>query len=227
MLRQVVFHIGQPKTGTSYIQSHLAQNRNKLREFGIYYPVTISSNKKLYKTFESHHLLTYSLAGWEPFNLFSPELFMSDTKSICKKENMHTMLLSAENVYWLPTSVLLTESTSDDEFWDKKESYINSIKKYLKDFDVKIVLYIRRQDQWLESWYNQQIKNGFHVKPDLDEFVNNHRPLLQYDKMADLWSRYFGKDNTIIRVYEKEKLKKGLLHDFCETIGLFHEDDIL
>ena len=99
MLKKVILHIGSPKTGTSIIQSHLCQNRLALKEKGFFYPITISSDESLYRTFESHHLLTYSWADWEPFNKFDSNAFWERTCQSAEEHKLHTLLLSAENAY--------------------------------------------------------------------------------------------------------------------------------
>lgn len=44
MTRRVFLHVGAPKTGTSYLQATLAENRELLREHGLDYPATTSGS---------------------------------------------------------------------------------------------------------------------------------------------------------------------------------------
>jgi len=41
-----------------------------------------------------------------------------------------------------------------------------------------------------------------------------------YYNLLDSWKQVFGQENLIVRVYEKEQLTNGLLHDFSTSIGL-------
>jgi hypothetical protein len=51
---------------------------------------------------------------------------------------------------------------------------------------------------------------------------------MDFAKALELWRRYFGKENLIIRVYEKEQLPDGIYADFLQTVGLsWNEEYIL
>ena len=219
-MKRIILHIGSPKTGTSIIQSHLAQNREVLRDNGFLYPITISSNPKLYRTYESSHLLMYSLAGWEQFTEFSPEAFFERANATAAEHDIETMLLSAENTYWLPKQITAREKPEEQEYWDEKSAYVGRIAKAFEGYEVKIVLYLRRQDRWIESWYNQQIKNGNHLPLEMLSFVDHHHYLLDYSRMLETWAGHFGRDNIVVRAYEKEQLPNGLFADFAEAVGL-------
>lgn len=220
MLNDVVLHVGSPKTGTSIIQSHLAQNRPALRDRGFFYPVTISSYAHLYRTFESHHLLTYSLAGWEPFKLYDPQRFLERARTACERHHMRTMLLSAENTWWLPRQVVARERPDEATYWQEKHDYARRVRALFEDLPVRVVVYLRRQDRWIESWYNQQIKNGNFLGRDMAAFVEHHHLLLDYRRLLEVWSESFGQENVVVRPYEKQQLPDGLFADFAATVGL-------
>lgn len=225
MLSKAIFHIGAPKTGTSIVQSHLSQNRRVLRDKGVFYPVTISPHKHLYRTFESHHLLTYAVAGWEPFNLFEPQRFMRWARRRCERHGMHTLLLSAENAYWLPHKVVLERDFGADEYFSAKEEFLTRLRGLLEGLECRLVVYLRRQDRWIESWYNQQIKNGFHLPEDFGRFLDRHRHLIDYRSHLKMWGRVFGRENLVVRVYEKEQLGQGLLADYLGALGLGSDEE--
>lgn len=74
-------------------------------------------------------------------------------------------------------------------------------------FDVELVIYLRRQDSWLESWYNQNIKwpwnNKF--KSCTGDFFFNHRNdfhWLDYAKLLGDFSNVLGPDKIYIGVVE-------------------------
>lgn len=216
-IENVIFHIGSPKTGTSIIQSHLAQNRVPLRDKGYFYPITISADPSIYRTFESHHLLTYSWAGLAPYSRFDTEAFWGRVEETADIYKLHTLLLSAENTYWLPRQLVGQEKPEPNIYWAEKKKYIERIHKDLKKFETKIVLYLRRQDRWIESWYNQQIKNGNHLTTNIMEFADHNHYLLDYESMLNAWSSVFGKENIVVRPYEKQQLTGGLLEDFLQV----------
>lgn len=225
-LERVYFHIGSPKTGTSVLQSHLQQNRRVLREKSFFYPSTVSPFSHLYWSFESHHLLTYAWAGWKPYTDYSPARFWERTQATCEEHDLKNLLLSAENTYWLPTQIVSGALPDHDEYWAAKRRYVERIHEDLKHYDTKIVVYLRRQDFWLETWFNQWIKNGTHIAEKIfPEFADRHDPLLDHAKHMAVWADVFGAENLLVRVYEKEQLSNGLLQDFLDTLGLGHEDE--
>jgi|GEM_PF-1941236 len=225
MLKNVIFHIGTPKTGTSIIQSHLAQNRRILRDKGFLYPITISSDKQFYRTFESHHLLTYAWAGWEPFKRFDSDWFFERANVCAKSHDLHTLLLSAENTYWLPYQLSGAPKLSAEDYWDRKRHYLDTICHSLSSYASRIIIYLRRQDRWIESWYNQQVKNGFSFDRDMDRFIDHFGYLIDYEKHLELWSEAFGKENLSVHVYEKDQLTNGLFAHFCEVTGIGAPED--
>lgn len=219
-MKKVIFHLGTPKTGTSIIQSHLAQNRARLRSNGFFYPVTISSDRQLYRTFESHHLLAYSVAGWEPFSRYRPEDFLRRTLKTCREYNLHTLLLSAENTYWLPRQIVGKEKPDETSFWEEKRNYMERFRNLFSNCDMQIIIYLRRQDRWLESWYNQQVKNGHVLPHNVYEFAEHCEYLMNYRRYIEVLSEVFGRNNIIVRVYEKEQLPEGLFDDFSKHSGI-------
>lgn len=217
MINRAILHIGAPKTGTSILQSHLAQNRVALRDKGIFYPITISDDTSIYRTYESHHLLTYSWAGWAPFNRFDPVAFWERVDDTARDFDLHTILLSAENAFWLPRQIEVGDVPEEREYWAEKKKYVERIYEDLRRFDAKIVIYLRCQDRWIESWYNQQVKNGRQMPQDFMKFVDHHHYLLDYGVHLDVWAEVFGRENIVVRPYESQQLPEGLLEDFLQT----------
>ncbi len=90
---------------------------------------------------------------------------------------------------------------------------------FFKGHSVKIIVYLRRQDTYLESFYAQKAKYGM-----LNERMFSEKKLqrsLYYKKFLDSWAQFFGKENIIVRVYEKAKLyRNDAVNDFFHIIGL-------
>lgn len=225
LVDRLILHVGMPKTGTSIIQSHLQQNRDVLRDKGVFYPVTISPDPGLYRTFESHHLLFYALAGQHPFDRFSPERFLARARRTGERYGMRTMLLSAENLWWMPTLSVREECFDPQVYWRDKVRYLKRVAEFFSPFEVTVVIYLRRQDHWVESWYNQQIKNGYAVSDELEAFVEEHDVYIDLRRNLDLWAECFGRENLVVRVYERAQLPGGLLSDFLQATGLGKEEE--
>ncbi len=92
-------------------------------------------------------------------------------------------------------------------------------------FDVRVICYLRRQDRWLESWYNQHVKWPWH--PELSrlspgEFFARRAEFywLDYGQTLDRWSTVFGKEHILVRVFEAGQMLAPLQEDFCQICGI-------
>jgi hypothetical protein len=94
---------------------------------------------------------------------------------------------------------------------------ISLLRDRLQDYDTKIIVYLRRQDEYLESGYWQGIKMG-NRKDDLRNFLQEDKDCidlfkLDYYKNLKLWEEFFGKTNIVVRLFEKKQLREESLYD--------------
>lgn len=95
------------------------------------------------------------------------------------------------------------------------------------DVNVKIICYVRRQDHHLESAWKQL----GHRLCSASEMVHHKsgwgrwRWTNWYERIAP-WTDYFGKENIIIRPYEKEQLPKGIFSDFLDILNIDWKGEI-
>jgi hypothetical protein len=96
-----------------------------------------------------------------------------------------------------------------------------SLKYFLREFDVKVLVYLRRQDSFYESWYTQRIQAGT-TSSDFHQFWRDFSfQNINYLKVINAYADAFGESNLIVRPYMKDKLKDGnVIHDFLEIIGV-------
>lgn len=92
-------------------------------------------------------------------------------------------------------------------------------------FDVRIVVFLRRQDLWLESWYLQNIK--WQWIPDLshptfDEFLEKEQRFhwIDYDRHLGHFEELFGKDKVSVQAFEPGQMPNGPYAAFCKMIGV-------
>ncbi|ACK70712.1 conserved hypothetical protein [Gloeothece citriformis PCC 7424] len=199
----VYLHIGMPKTGSTSLQFFIDLNREKLLERGLLYPLsgrpkgnfiewTYSHDNLLLEVFNSIVYQPES-GGWEEvikeINTFNPE----------------KVIISDENLGYLGYPFRK----------DPSLEYISQYKSYLSNFDTKVVIYLRKQDDFLISFYSQVVKTAWYYK-DFKHFVAEHE--VDYYKILETWAKEFGKENIIVRVFEKDQLKGGLIQDFFSTL---------
>lgn len=93
-------------------------------------------------------------------------------------------------------------------------------------FKVKVVIFLRRQDQWLESWFQQNIKAQWNPELSHISFAEFLRLAqegrfhwINYQSLATNWSRVFGRENILLRVMERSQMPNGPVHEFLCLIG--------
>lgn len=153
---RIVVHIGAPKTASTYLQRRLRADPNRLRKHGIYVPVLpvvaeMAGNAKLLATALSRRpSLTFQRAfpkidvsTLDPTRLVAELLrdWRADSESI---------VLSAENF---------------------RPNHARRLRELLpKTAPCVVVLFVRRQDRWIDSYFNQMVKTN-EINEDLSTFV--------------------------------------------------------
>lgn len=101
--------------------------------------------------------------------------------------------------------------------------------KMRRFFDVKIVVSLRRQDLWLESWYLQNIKwqwNDSLAHVSFDEFMSRMEEFhwIDYNRYLTMLERDFGRENVLVSVFERGQMPGGPIETFARLIGLDTEN---
>ena len=96
---------------------------------------------------------------------------------------------------------------------------IDTVHAFLEPFDVRIVCYLRRPDNMIESFYNQVIKTGDAVQRLYGD-VSRYRdkPVLDYVRALSPWVDRFGREHVIVRNYDR-LIDGDLVADFFSIIG--------
>lgn len=188
----VWIHIGGIKTGTTTLQRFLSGNRKILRQQGFLYPGTWHSHWGIAAELQSR---PGDNTGMQPQ---LPGLLEEMMRSACP-----ACIISAEDLAGTGGAAALRELIP-------------------KTFFVKIIYYVRRQDELIESWYNQVIKTPFYqCTRKLDNvLIGEKYHLFDHDAVIRPWAASFGRENIIIRVYEKGQMNGDIVQDFSAVIGL-------
>jgi hypothetical protein len=198
--RKLYIHIGMPKTATTALQRFFASNRDKLREMEISFPVISNfSPHNLLQSARAHHRFGWAIEKEEGI---SDWWFDNDVKNYRQEWNsLNTQFKTDRNLI------------STETLWGLRKSSIQKIKDLTSHFDVKIVAYIRRQDELDESWYNELVKMGVICSVPSDAF--NTIPV---QSIFD-WEDVFGIENIIVRPYEQKQFYGGsIFSDFMHHV---------
>lgn len=193
--RTLYLHVGMDKTGTSAIQEFMYINRELIfKSTDLYYPHTGIWID------HSHHPFAFSILNLE--NYTENTLWDLLEKLTSEIESKNKVLISSE--------CFLTATTVPN---------FNIFQKYIDNnfTQIKAIIYLRRQDLWLESKYKHCILSGLEVS--LEELKKPD--FLNYKQYIDQWARVVGKDNIIVKIYETSQFLNGsIFEDFCSIFGL-------
>jgi len=90
--------------------------------------------------------------------------------------------------------------------------------------DVRVVFYLRRQDHWLASWYNQHVKWPFDARKsrmDPQAFLAALEDFhwLDYERLLGRWSAVLGAERIGVAVLEKGQVEDATA-DFLTRAGI-------
>lgn len=222
-MKTLYLHIGTPKTGTTTIQNFCLDNQKLLAQKGYYYP-TFEYQFPHIKKYCNAHFLVAKLQdsdGWRNY----------DQEQKVAEEGMSQLLQFFEQY----DNIIL----SDERIWNGGLSEDRNCWKRLqeriinKGVTIKVIVYLRRQDDYLFSWWNQHVKINRRDQAALSfTEVLETLPVIQLDyyTVLEQISAYVGKENIIVRIFDKKEFLKhssdgSILADFLETLHLEYTDE--
>lgn len=203
--KKLFIHAGTHKAGSTTIQNTLNRESDELLKEGICY-------------FGRFFPISRIMRAMEEYDEGLVQSFQSDVQErmeIYGETNVHTYV------------------TSNEKFSGHKMiAYRNApvIAKTLHDvfapfdFEIKIIIYVRRQDKYIESMYAQKIKSLSAFS--FQEFLGEIEDISAYhwDSFIDIFANQFGKENIIVRSFDRKYLpqKSSLIQGFGSIIGSKH-----
>jgi len=209
--KNVILHIGTHKTGTTSIQLYLYKNQTILERNKILYPPIGCPD---FARFGQH------LLAWTCFE-------REDYLPMYKGNKLTAFELRALNLWDQLDKLLATDDSSQvvissEEFSVLGEAGIECVHQKLSGHNVVVVMYLRRQDEFLESAYGTSVIYNADTRNFYD-FSKNQRTNLNYFEMVSLWDKYFGTNNLVVRSYENIAIRKNVVNDFLHVSGLWFE----
>lgn len=177
-MKQIYIHIGLHKTGSTYIQKVLAENRALLRSFDVDYPDLGA------EFLFGHHNVAWSLI---------PNHALQNTEDFTLDQMLD----------YIDESTAKRFIISSEDFDFLQPDQVSKLKRLLFDYDVKIVMYVRNPMNALYSHWQESVKHG-DVRPLRDyaeQLLANPQPL-DYCRIADIWATVFGSQAMSFIIYE-------------------------
>lgn len=202
------------KTGTTSIQSYLKKNQEQLNKQGYCYPDIPIKNKSGHVQNRNGHFLIFTSQkeDLEERKIEEAKVRELGKKILEEKAKEYENIILSEELIW-------HHARKFPDFWKNLKEYCDA-----KGFLLKIIVYLRRQDELVESLWNQNIKSAKRWSIPFSEYVKQgvykYFPLYYYQNLKNI-EKYVGKENMIVRVFEKGQFKDGnLISDFLLCVGL-------
>ncbi|MEC7764061.1 MAG: glycosyltransferase [Pseudomonadota bacterium] len=198
---RVIVHIGATKTGSTYLQHLMETNRPALMREGVWYPeVGLFWQRVRPHKQAGHSEFTRSAVRGETGLRDHIERGLA-----LMGDRVHTIVLSSEAFFL--------------------QEHASRIASYFADYEVEMVVYLRRQDEWANAQYAEFVAGGAVGRVDgtfaewLADPVTIGR--LDYQANLDRWADAIGRDKITARLFDKAAFKGGdLLTDFAAATDL-------
>lgn len=195
-MKKIYIHIGTEKTGTTAIQDFLHDNSKLLAEkHKIFIPiwegdVSQNTHKRISKAFVPDKSMT------PQYKIISIESFESILNNFVKSQHFNKLIISSE---------LFSYSTAKE---------IMELKSTLQNFDVTIIVFLRRQDEYIESIYDQHVKKIWMFgRPPINPIALCKSKTLNYFNFLLQWYEN-GFKNIDLKIYGLSKAKDFIFHQF-------------
>ena len=189
-MRTLYVHIGTPKTATTSIQMFCVENQKVLNKQSYSYPLLDFVYPHVAHRRNGHFLVgwVYKPGGQEDVEK-EQELWEKGLAMIHQEfEKYDNVILSDENIWH-------SSNGRKFPFWAK---LMQDAKEH--DYQVKVIVYIRRQDGLANSWLSQQVKEGWNTNATIK------------------WDSFQRKTRKVVFNYT-------IFSDFLEAIGVDYTDD--
>lgn len=196
MPKKLIVHIGANKTGSSAIQRFLSMNSLALREEGIVVP---DGKFQVADKVQGHHVWGFAeLLKSPPEGRKQLEDAIDAVDAACPEAS--AILLSAENLTADPAAPSLFENLA-------------------KRYDTRVIIYIRRQDEYIlsswQQWYSKISDDFWAWVISVAGNMGNWRVYLEN------WETVIPRDRIAARVFERPKLEGGdVIADFYNMLGI-------
>lgn len=211
MKRRAVLLIGTEKTGTTTLQQFLGSNRAALAARGFFYPSFCGD-------WNHTGLAAYALNADRKDDIRFPHGAWNAEDVPAMRARIEAA--AQEELATASGTVLFCNEHCHSRLTEQVE--VERLRNLLGPFfdEIKIAVYLRRQDQVALSLYSTQIKSGA-THQNLMPLTTASDPYYNYDLSLSIWARVFGEENILPRIFDRALLLGGsIVQDFCSEWGL-------
>jgi hypothetical protein len=134
-----------------------------------------------------------------------------------QEEMNHGHLIKSENWEGIVFNKNKNYIISGEDFYHNILLISDTIKNKLNGFNIRFIVYLKRQDLMKQSVYNQIVKmHGFHKQIQEDSHYN-----LNYYQFLNNLKNLFKRESITVRAYENGQFEGGSIYsDFLNILGL-------
>ena len=200
-MKKLYVHIGTGKTGTTAIQSTLLGSKNYLANYNVQYAVSGLNGV-------NHHALCFNSYAYRTGIKAKDALYIqyNNLRQEIEVSKCDNIIISSE------------------DFPGLDECQVEEFVKYFSDVaEVHVIVYLRRQDLFLESWYAQIIKAGaVNTRIDSLQAQLEEKNILDYYSLVERWAKKLVSIKNIhVRPFERDLFyKDDIVLEFLKIMGV-------
>lgn len=204
MVSKVFLHIGQEKTGTTSIQEFLHANRSKLAEEGVFVPQSIGH--KNHKALAAYALPAGS-RDIAAMSVRGDTTGESEGKVAAFRVKTESALTHEVAKRDYSVAILSSEDLSRLSSAEDVERCLSLVRKISQN--VKIVVFVRRQDLLASSRYYSLVLGGYKGTSILPREQPAKTSYYQYAHKIGLWIDAVGPESVILRRFPECPLSES------------------
>lgn len=219
---RVLLHIGQSKTGTSAIQAFLTLNRLSLREAGVLYPSIKIGGISV--DLGAHNAVADALADKSHFPHLTADQYFSQFFEEARQIDAKLLILSAEHFFGGEPRIWAVDNHED--YFNLYRHKVERLAAYLEGHDVRLLVYLRPQLDWLASAVGQTVRidrliSDSSIYQNDRQFFELMKPLLMYSTLLDIWADVIKPSSFTAIPYTNNTLyKNSSISDFLHRADL-------
>jgi hypothetical protein len=200
--RQLIFHFGLAKTGTSAIQRALFNHRDELLE----------NNNTLYPGKYENHFYLQALFSKQPESLYHIQVLQLDNSSAIAEfleEYRQNILKEIDNIK--PRRIII----SSEYFSGMSVTELKELRSLLESFAEDIILFAYVRDPWSYSvsWKQERIRSGLLKKEAKFGYaMSNVEIFAKFEEAFD--------KRATVAPYVQRSGGFDVVRDFCQRFGL-------
>lgn len=221
-MKTLYLHIGTTKTGTTSIQKFCLQNQLLLQKKNYCFPDSIyryENKENATFRYKGIHRNGHFLVGsvWDAdggHDTAEEERLYNEGMA-----NVAALFQTYDNVILSDEGIWYMSSYGKRDLWDKLQTHAKE-----HHYQIKIIVYLRRQDDFFISNWNQAVKENHmtdSIEKNLEETMKTRIKRYAYGEKLDSISQIFGKEHIIVRRFEPQAFYNGNIYaDFLHCLGL-------